>query len=162
MTWTTHKRSRARRRHVGPTASCTESPRRDSAQTLFGDLSLQSQRSFVPNPPCDMALTFVCSAIPFAFSAEEAISHIGVAASVAGYVGRSNRGQPNVPFTTLIASILAKYFPMSGFRPLQPTRIQPLYFPTWFVRAELEAKAWISSESDAEGSQVCLIILLQI
>lgn len=109
-----------------------------------------------------MTLTFVFSAIPFAFSPEDAISHIGVAASVAGYVGRSRKGQPNVSFTTLIASILAKYFPMSGFRPLQPTRIQPLYFPTWFVRAELEATAWLSSESDTEGSQVCHITLFQI
>ncbi|KAF8553936.1 hypothetical protein OG21DRAFT_1522763 [Imleria badia] len=100
-----------------------------------------------------MPLTFVFSAIPFAFSPEDAITHIGVAASVAGYVGRSNKGQPNVPFTALIASILAKYFPMSGFQPLQPTRIQPVYLPTWFVRAELEAKAWLSSESDSEGSQ---------
>lgn len=109
-----------------------------------------------------MALTFVFSAIPFAFSPEDAISHAGVAASVAGYVGRSRKGQPNVPFTTLIASILAKYFPMSGFQPLRPTRIQPLYFPTWFVRAELEATAWLSSESDAEESQVCHITLLQL
>ncbi|KAH0833300.1 hypothetical protein J3R83DRAFT_12365 [Lanmaoa asiatica] len=93
-------------------------------------------------------------AIPFAFSPEDAISHIGVAASVAGYVGKSSKGQPNVSFTTLIASIFAKYFPMSGFEPLRPTRIQPLYFPTWFVRAELEAAAWLSSESDTEGSQV--------
>ncbi|KAG8213022.1 hypothetical protein J3R82DRAFT_11414 [Butyriboletus roseoflavus] len=102
----------------------------------------------------DMALTVVFAAIPFAFSPEDAISHIGVAASVAGYVGRSRKGQPNVPFTTLIASILAKYFPMNGFQPLQPTRIQPLYFPTWFVRAELDVMAWLSSESDTEGSQV--------
>ena len=110
----------------------------------------------------DTALTLVFSAIPFAFSAEDAISHIGVAASVAGYVGRSNKGQPNVPFTSLVASILAKYFPMSGFKPLQPTRIQPLYFPTWFVRAELEATAWLSPDSDTEGSQVCHIPPLHV
>jgi hypothetical protein len=109
-----------------------------------------------------IALTIVFSAIPFAFSSEEAISHIGVAASVAGYVGRSNKEQPNVPPTTVIASILAKYLPISGFKPLQPTRIQPLYFPTWFVRAELEATAWLSSDSDTEGSQVCHIPPLHV
>ncbi|KAG9315308.1 hypothetical protein JVU11DRAFT_4447 [Chiua virens] len=100
-----------------------------------------------------MNLTIVFLAIPFAFSPEDAISHIGVAASIAGYVGNSSRGQPNVSFGTFIASILAKYLPMSGFKPLQPTRIQPLYFPTWFVRAELEATAWLSSESDTEKPQ---------
>lgn len=109
-----------------------------------------------------MVLTHLFSAIPFAFSPEDAILHIGIAASVASYVGKSNKGQPNVPFTTLIASILSKYFPMSGFKPLQPTRIQPLYLPTWFVRAELEATAWLSSQSDTEESQVRHITHLQI
>ncbi|KAF8442360.1 hypothetical protein L210DRAFT_3536418 [Boletus edulis BED1] len=72
---------------------------------------------------------------------------------MAGYVGRSTMGPPNVPFTSAIASILAKYFPMSGFKPLQPTRLQPLYFPTWFVHAELKATGWLSSEAGAEEPQ---------
>lgn len=111
-----------------------------------------------------LIFSFVLTAIPFAFSPEDAIIHLGVAASIAGYVGRSRKGQPNVPFTTFFASILAKYFPTSGFKPLRPTRIQPLYFPTWFVRAELDATVWISSDSDAEVSQVryrhCFLLVL--
>ncbi|KIJ14314.1 hypothetical protein PAXINDRAFT_181099 [Paxillus involutus ATCC 200175] len=91
-------------------------------------------------------------AIPFAFSEEDAIAHVGVTASLALH-GRSHKGEVNIPVGSLLTSVLAKYLPMSGFKALRPARIQALYYPTWFVDAELQAKAWFSSSSDSEDSQ---------
>ncbi|KAF9223426.1 hypothetical protein BS17DRAFT_734225 [Gyrodon lividus] len=90
-------------------------------------------------------------AIPFAFSKEVAITHIGVTASLALH-GRSYKGKINLPFDSLVTSALAKYLPISGFKALRPARIQALYYPTWFMDAELQAKTWFASSSDPEDS----------
>ncbi|KAG0706822.1 hypothetical protein DFH29DRAFT_900197 [Suillus ampliporus] len=65
-------------------------------------------------------------AIPFAFSKETAIRHVGLAASV------------GCLFRDFLGSLGAKYLG-GNFQPIQPIRIQPVYFPAWFVDAEVES-----------------------
>ncbi|KAG2128135.1 hypothetical protein BD769DRAFT_1667689 [Suillus cothurnatus] len=72
-------------------------------------------------------------AIPFAFSKEAAIRHVGVVAS-AGCL-----------FRDFIGSFGAKYIG-GNFQPIQPIRIQPVYFPAWFLDAEVES--YLTDEDD--------------
>jgi hypothetical protein len=55
-------------------------------------------------------------------------------------------------FTPIINALGAKYFPKSGFTPLQPKQIRPVYLPAWFVDAEVNAK--LVSSSNREDQQV--------
>ncbi|KAH7927934.1 hypothetical protein BV22DRAFT_1193229 [Leucogyrophana mollusca] len=79
-------------------------------------------------------------AFPFAFSKDDAITHVAPAASSL------------TVFKGFISSVCAKYFPASGFKPIQPDRIQAIYYPAWIVDAEVEAKVWLSPQ-DSESSQ---------
>jgi hypothetical protein len=49
---------------------------------------------------------------------------------------------PYVSFLTLFNGIFnslgARFLPGFGFKQLQPTNIQPVYFPAWIIDAELE------------------------
>ncbi|KAG1717634.1 uncharacterized protein EDB91DRAFT_1259462 [Suillus paluster] len=65
-------------------------------------------------------------AIPFAFSKEAAIRHVGLAASV------------GCLFRNFLGSLGAKYIG-GNFQPIQPIRIQPVYFPAWFLDSEVES-----------------------
>lgn len=48
----------------------------------------------------------------------------------------------------LIGSFFAKYFSWAGFKAIQPERMQALYYPSWCIDAEAEAKAWFSDTED--------------
>ncbi|KAG2110867.1 uncharacterized protein F5147DRAFT_687596 [Suillus discolor] len=72
-------------------------------------------------------------AIPFAFSKEAAIRHVGVAASAGCF------------FRDFVGSLGAKYIG-GNFQPIQPIRIQPVYFPAWFLDAEVES--YLTDEDD--------------
>ncbi|KAG1750771.1 hypothetical protein EDB19DRAFT_1676880 [Suillus lakei] len=65
-------------------------------------------------------------AIPFAFSKEAAIRHVAY-------------------FRDFIGSLGAKYIG-GNFQPIQPIRIQPVYFPAWFLDAEVES--YLNDEDD--------------
>jgi hypothetical protein len=80
-------------------------------------------------------------AFPFVISQEDAIVQLGPYASRASVSGG------------LLGSLGARFLPGFGFKPLQPTRIQPVYLPAWFVDAEVEAKA---VTADNEGQPVCI------
>jgi hypothetical protein len=43
-------------------------------------------------------------------------------------------------FKGIFGSLGARFLPGFGFQPLQPTRIQPVYFPAWIIDAELEVE----------------------
>ena len=61
-------------------------------------------------------------------------------------------------FQDLIGSLGARFFgPGVGFTPIQPKQIQAVYFPAWFVDAELAAGAWVSQGAeDGDSDQVHL------
>ncbi|KAI5990153.1 hypothetical protein EDD15DRAFT_2281325 [Pisolithus albus] len=85
-------------------------------------------------------------AIPFAFSPEAAITHVGpVAAAVTrSYSPSSIREE----LGCLAASFIAKHLPAMGYKTIQPERTQALYYPSWCIDAEAEAKAWFSPNPD--------------
>ncbi|KAH7913223.1 hypothetical protein BJ138DRAFT_1146630 [Hygrophoropsis aurantiaca] len=70
-------------------------------------------------------------ALPFAFSEDDAITHIGVTAAL------TSAGEG------LLSALAAKYLPALGKMPVRPERIQAIYYPAWIVDAEFEAKAWL-------------------
>jgi len=49
----------------------------------------------------------------------------------------------------LIGSFFARYFSGAGFKAIQPERTQALYYPSWCIDAEAEAKAWFSDTEDS-------------
>jgi hypothetical protein len=54
-------------------------------------------------------------------------------------------------FKDILGSLGARLFGLGwGFTPIQPTRIQPVYFPAWIIDTELEASAWLALDSDSE------------
>ena len=59
-------------------------------------------------------------------------------------------------FKDVLGSLGARFFGQdAGFTPIQPRRIQPIYFPAWFVDAELESSAWVSLDTEeGESEQV--------
>ena len=89
-------------------------------------ISSKSQRSLAFIPYLLQSADQHVPAIPFAFSKEAAIRHVGVAAS-AGCL-----------FRDFLGSLGAKYIG-GNFQPIQPIRIQPVYFPAWFLDAEVES-----------------------
>jgi len=57
-------------------------------------------------------------------------------------------------FKEILGSLGARVLGLGfGFTPIQPTRIQPVYIPAWFVDAELEASAWITTGDDTKQVQ---------
>ncbi|KAI6155672.1 hypothetical protein BKA82DRAFT_991330 [Pisolithus tinctorius] len=85
-------------------------------------------------------------AIPFAFPPEVAITHVG---PVAASVTRSFSPQTiREELGCLCSSFIAKHIPALGYNSIQPERTQALYYPSWCVDAEAEAKVWFSSDPD--------------
>ncbi|KAI6115640.1 hypothetical protein EDD16DRAFT_1059029 [Pisolithus croceorrhizus] len=85
-------------------------------------------------------------AIPFAFPPEVAITHVGPTAAT---VTRSfSPSTIREELGCLAGSFIAKHLPAMGCRTIQPERIQALYYPSWCIDAEAEAKAWFSPNPD--------------
>ncbi|KAI6165634.1 hypothetical protein EDD17DRAFT_1551967 [Pisolithus thermaeus] len=81
-------------------------------------------------------------AIPFAFPPEAAITHVGpTAASVTRSFSPSTIREE---LGCLAGSFIAKHLPAIGYQTIQPERTQALYYPSWCIDAEAEAKAWFS------------------
>ncbi|KIM56916.1 hypothetical protein SCLCIDRAFT_1219950 [Scleroderma citrinum Foug A] len=89
-------------------------------------------------------------AIPFAFSPDVAITHVGVTAALIAKTYSSPAMKEE--WGRLIGSFFAKYFSWAGFKAIQPERMQALYYPSWCIDAEAEAKAWFSDTEDRPES----------
>ncbi|KAH7884712.1 hypothetical protein F5I97DRAFT_1929552 [Phlebopus sp. FC_14] len=85
-------------------------------------------------------------AIPFAFSQDAAVTHVGVHVSSALLLPSEDDAYS--PAANFFSSFLAKHLPSTGFKTLQPDRIQAVYFPAWIVDAEVEAKACFDEDSE--------------
>jgi hypothetical protein len=88
------------------------------------------------------------AAFPFAFSTNEATTVLGPYASIA------------CMFKGFFHSLAARFFG-SGFTPIQPTKIQAVYLPAWFIDAELKANAWLTSKNETQQVK-CLYLRLRI
>ncbi|KAH9922277.1 hypothetical protein B0H21DRAFT_175553 [Amylocystis lapponica] len=78
----------------------------------------------------------VARALPFAFSEEQAILRLSIAASFRSFGNGAFR------------SLCATYFPSLGFKPIRPVQIQALYLPAWIIDAEVQADGWLSGDTD--------------
>ncbi|KAF7424623.1 hypothetical protein PC9H_009931 [Pleurotus ostreatus] len=68
-------------------------------------------------------------ALPFAVAKHQAIQQIAPYASL-------------FTFTAPLRDLFARLIP-GAIEPLQPIRIQPLYFPCWFIDAEIQGSTWL-------------------
>ncbi|KAI6025218.1 hypothetical protein BKA83DRAFT_4258558 [Pisolithus microcarpus] len=85
-------------------------------------------------------------AIPFAFPPQAAITHVGpIAATVTRSYSPSTIREE---LSCLAGSFIAKHLPTMGYKTIQPERTQALYYPSWCIDAEAEAKAWFSPNPD--------------
>lgn len=93
----------------------------------------------------DSNFGWILSALPFAISAAEAVSYLGAAASLLNLTS----------FPMIFSSLAAHYVPNAGFTSYQPSRIQPLYLPGWFIDAEVTAKLWVGESGPHEVVLLC-------
>ena len=90
-----------------------------------------------------LALSTSAAAFPFALSKNDAIIQLGPFASVFCI------------FKDLLNSLRASFF--GSGTPIQPTQIEAVYLPSWFVDAEVEANAWITAMEIPVGCKLARI-----
>ncbi|KAF9450360.1 hypothetical protein P691DRAFT_701491 [Macrolepiota fuliginosa MF-IS2] len=80
-------------------------------------------------------------AFPFNLSPYDAQRYISPFASVIRHEG-------------MLASIGARIFPALGFEPLKPARFTPVYFPGWFLDAEVKGEVSIKGDDRQATAQI--------
>ncbi|THH14210.1 hypothetical protein EW146_g6089 [Bondarzewia mesenterica] len=107
----------------------------DSSPVKLGAFEIESD--MIGALPRLLHVTF-----PFAYSAADAIVHLGIYAA-----------QSSLRIDMSLPSLAARFLPFLGYKPIQPSKIQAVYFPAWIINADVRVNASLSWKNE-EGEQM--------